>query len=162
MPRSRSIFIQSERVLRRSPFAPTCPARLIAPPNSSSFSVSVVLPASGCEMIAKVRRRAASVETSDIGAGAGQARSHKRKRRIIPAKTSRAGTRGSAAAAGLVAGELQFAQRAEHAERDRLETQAAVGLDHEVQVWRGAVAGIARQGDALALPDLLPDPHLCP
>src|ERR1700733_14551712 len=30
----------------------------MAPPNSSSFSVSVVLPASGCEMIAKVRRRA--------------------------------------------------------------------------------------------------------
>jgi hypothetical protein len=27
------------------------------PPNNSSFSVSVVLPASGCEMIAKVRRR---------------------------------------------------------------------------------------------------------
>src|SRR5215831_9804676 len=60
MPRSRSIFIQSERVLRRSPFALTWPARLMAPPNSSSFSVSVVLPASGWEMIAKVRRRATS------------------------------------------------------------------------------------------------------
>jgi hypothetical protein len=33
---------------------------LIAPPNSSNFSVKVVLPASGCEMIAKVRRRAIS------------------------------------------------------------------------------------------------------
>jgi DNA-binding NarL/FixJ family response regulator len=32
------------------------PAIWIAPPNSSSFSVSVVLPASGCEMMAKVRR----------------------------------------------------------------------------------------------------------
>ena len=32
----------------------------IAPPKSSSFSVSVVLPASGCEMIANVRRRAIS------------------------------------------------------------------------------------------------------
>ncbi len=30
----------------------------MAPPNSRIFSVSVVLPASGCEMIAKVRRRA--------------------------------------------------------------------------------------------------------
>src|ERR1700733_3483225 len=30
----------------------------MAPPKRSSFSVSVVLPASGCEMIAKVRRRA--------------------------------------------------------------------------------------------------------
>ncbi len=35
----------------------TSPASWIAPPNSSSFSVSVVLPASGCEMMAKVRRR---------------------------------------------------------------------------------------------------------
>src|SRR5438876_3245809 len=65
MPRSRSIFIQSERVLRRSPLALTCPARLIAPPNSSSFSVSVVLPASGCEMIAKVRRRATSAASGE-------------------------------------------------------------------------------------------------
>src|SRR4051812_45761777 len=65
MPRSRSIFIQSERVLRRSPLALTWPARLMAPPNSSSFSVSVVLPASGCEMIAKVRRRATSAEIGE-------------------------------------------------------------------------------------------------
>lgn len=34
--------------------------QLIAPPNSSSFSVSVVLPASGWEMIAKVWRLATS------------------------------------------------------------------------------------------------------
>src|SRR4029453_13345385 len=60
MPRSRSIFIQSDRVFRRSPLALTCPARLMAPPKSSSFSVSVVLPASGWEMIANVRRRATS------------------------------------------------------------------------------------------------------
>src|SRR3954468_17519220 len=37
----------------------------MAPPNSSSFSVSVVLPASGCEMMAKVRRRATSSESGD-------------------------------------------------------------------------------------------------
>src|SRR5450631_1682586 len=65
MPRSRSIFIQSERVLRRSPLALTCPARLMAPPNSSNFSVSVVLPASGCEMMAKVRRRATSAASGE-------------------------------------------------------------------------------------------------
>src|SRR5262245_31325596 len=65
MPRSRSIFIQSDRVLRRSPLALTCPARLMAPPNSSSFSVSVVLPASGWEMIANVRRRATSSESGE-------------------------------------------------------------------------------------------------
>ena len=58
MPRSRSTFIQSEWARRCSPRALTAPAAWIAPPNSSSFSVSVVLPASGCEMIAKVRRRA--------------------------------------------------------------------------------------------------------
>src|SRR3954471_22286264 len=52
--------IQSERVERRSRLALTWPARLMAPPNSSSFSVSVVLPASGCEMIANVRRRSTS------------------------------------------------------------------------------------------------------
>jgi hypothetical protein len=57
MPRSRSIAIQSERARRRSPRALTSPANWIAPPNSSNFSVKVVLPASGCEMIAKVRRR---------------------------------------------------------------------------------------------------------
>jgi hypothetical protein len=47
MPRSRSIFIQSERVWMRSFLAFTSPASWIAPPNSSSFSVNVVLPASG-------------------------------------------------------------------------------------------------------------------
>src|ERR1044071_8871095 len=67
MPRSRSIAIQSERVARRPRLAFTCPARLIAPPNSSSFSVSVVLPASGCEMIAKVRRRSTAAASGDCG-----------------------------------------------------------------------------------------------
>jgi hypothetical protein len=56
IPRSCSIFIQSDRARRRSPRARTCPAARIAPPDRSSFSVSVVLPASGCEMIANVRR----------------------------------------------------------------------------------------------------------
>jgi hypothetical protein len=60
MPRSRSTAIQSERTRRRSPRAFTSPANWIAPPNSSNFSVRVVLPASGREMIAKVRRRAIS------------------------------------------------------------------------------------------------------
>src|SRR5258708_699434 len=67
MPRSRSIFIQSEGVLRRSPLALTWPARLMAPPNNNSFSVSVVLPASGWEMIAKVRRRATSAASGERG-----------------------------------------------------------------------------------------------
>src|SRR5271165_6434371 len=35
----------------------------MAPPNSRIFSVSVVLPASGCEMIAKVRRRATGLSS---------------------------------------------------------------------------------------------------
>src|SRR5690242_15206112 len=36
----------------------------MAPPNSSSFSVKVVLPASGCEMMANVLRRLISLEIS--------------------------------------------------------------------------------------------------
>ena len=60
MPRSRSTAIQSERTRRRPPRALTSPANWIGPPNSSNFSLKVVLPASGCEMIAKVRRRAIS------------------------------------------------------------------------------------------------------
>src|SRR5205085_2688022 len=55
----------SERVERRSRLALTCPASWIAPPNNRSFSVSVVLPASGWEMIAKVRRRSTSVAMGD-------------------------------------------------------------------------------------------------
>ena len=38
----------------------TAPAVCMAPPKSRSFSVSVVLPASGWEMIAKLRRRSIS------------------------------------------------------------------------------------------------------
>src|ERR1700734_729009 len=60
MPRSRSTAIQSERTRRRSPRALTSPAIWMAPPNSNSFSVSVVLPASGWEMMAKVRLGAAT------------------------------------------------------------------------------------------------------
>src|SRR5438552_5292682 len=69
MPRSRSIVIQSERARRRSPRALTAPAIWMAPPNSSSFSVRVVLPASGCEMIAKVRRRPISAARPLMGQG---------------------------------------------------------------------------------------------
>ena len=64
MPRSRSMPIQSERVRRRSPLARTLPASWMAPPARSRRSVSVVLPASGCDMIAKVRRRAISAVIS--------------------------------------------------------------------------------------------------
>src|SRR5689334_17726127 len=60
MPRSFSIAIQSDWVVRRFRLALTWPASWMAPPNSRSFSVSVVLPASGWEMMAKVRRRSIS------------------------------------------------------------------------------------------------------
>ena len=60
MPRCCSRRIQSEVAWRAALRPFTVPAIWIAPPNSSSFSVSVVLPASGCEMMAKVRRRAIS------------------------------------------------------------------------------------------------------
>src|SRR5688500_18268413 len=66
IPRCFSISIQSEVACREALRAFTLPAMWIAPAKSRSFSVSVVLPASGCEMIAKVRRRVTSWGT-DIG-----------------------------------------------------------------------------------------------
>src|SRR5262245_52994243 len=60
MPRCFSSAIQSEVAWRAALRPLTVPAIWIAPPNNSSFSVSVVLPASGCEMMANVRRRAVS------------------------------------------------------------------------------------------------------
>jgi hypothetical protein len=42
----------------------------MAPPNSNSFSVSVVLPASGCEMMAKVRRREISLASGESATSA--------------------------------------------------------------------------------------------
>jgi hypothetical protein len=75
MPRCCSIFIQSERARRASPRALTAPATWMAPPNSSSFSVSVVLPASGCEMMANVRRRPAGWPARAASDAAGMAES---------------------------------------------------------------------------------------
>src|SRR6187455_2676537 len=60
MPRCFSISIQSLVAWRLALRALTLPAIWIAPENSSSFSVSVVLPASGWLMIANVRRRRTS------------------------------------------------------------------------------------------------------
>src|SRR5512135_1160401 len=67
MPRCFSISIQSEVAWREALRAFTEPAIWIAPENSSSFSVSVVLPASGWEMMAKVRRRRTWGLRSDMG-----------------------------------------------------------------------------------------------
>src|SRR5258708_36666415 len=65
MPRCFSTSIQSDVAWRELLRALTVPAIRIAPPKSSSFSVSVVLPASGCEMIANVRRWATSKARSE-------------------------------------------------------------------------------------------------
>src|SRR5436305_12728424 len=65
MPRCFSISIQSLVAWRVALRAFTLPAIWIAPAKSRSFSVRVVLPASGCEMIAKVRRRAVSRAMAD-------------------------------------------------------------------------------------------------
>src|SRR6188474_1076154 len=76
MPRCFSISIQSDVACREALRAFTEPAIWIAPENSSSFSVSVVLPASGWEMMAKVRRRRTSApkEEADKGnSGTGRA-----------------------------------------------------------------------------------------
>ncbi len=66
IPRCCSSRIQSEVACRVALRPLTVPAIWIAPPNNSSFSVSVVLPASGCEMMAKVRRRAISCSSVDM------------------------------------------------------------------------------------------------
>ena len=70
MPRCCSTSIQSEVAWRALLRDFTVPAIWIAPPYSSSFSVSVVLPASGCEMMANVRRRdtsrASAVSGGDV------------------------------------------------------------------------------------------------
>ena len=56
IPRSRSICIQSETADCRPRLAFTAPASWMAPPYRRSFSVSVVFPASGWLMMAKVLR----------------------------------------------------------------------------------------------------------
>src|SRR5689334_10593211 len=65
MPRCFSSAIQSEVACRAALRPLTVPAIWIAPPNSSSFSVRVVLPASGWEMMAKVLLRLISSVISD-------------------------------------------------------------------------------------------------
>src|SRR5512137_1329126 len=77
MPRCFSSSSQSEVAWRAALRPLTVPANWIAPPNSSNFSVSVVLPASGWEMIAKVRRRATSAASGvrDGDSAAAMARS---------------------------------------------------------------------------------------
>src|SRR5690349_9843558 len=71
MPRCCSSRIQSDVACRAALRPLTVPASWIAPPNSNSFSVSVVLPASGCEMMANVRLRAVScpVEVMEFSVG---------------------------------------------------------------------------------------------
>ena len=69
MPRSFSSAIQSDVAWRAALRPFTEPAIWIAPPNSSSFSVSVVLPASGWLTMAKVRRRRVSCRWVDMGQG---------------------------------------------------------------------------------------------
>src|SRR4051812_50036426 len=69
IPRCFSISIQSDVAWREALRPFTAPAIWIAPENSSSFSVSVVLPASGWEMMAKVRRRRGSAAKGEADTG---------------------------------------------------------------------------------------------
>src|SRR5882762_1845904 len=70
MPRFFSSSIQSDVVARWFLRAVTEPASCTAPPYNSSFSVNVVLPASGCEMMANVRRfEISSVMLTKVGNG---------------------------------------------------------------------------------------------
>ena len=67
MPRCFSISIQSEVAWRSDLRDFTVPATAMALPISRSFSVMVVLPASGWEIIAKVRRFATSAACLVMG-----------------------------------------------------------------------------------------------
>jgi len=88
MPRSRSTAIQSERTRRRAPRAFTSPASWIAPPNSSYFSVKVVLPASGCR-----NDRKGAPARNLVGQGAHQSAIAVARVRAVARKRSRcAGT----------------------------------------------------------------------
>ena len=55
IPRCFSMSIQSDVAVFLILLLLTAPATCICPPKSRSFSVSEVLPASGCAMIANVR-----------------------------------------------------------------------------------------------------------
>ena len=96
MPRLRSSSIQSEVVVRWFFRAVTDPASWTAPPYSSSFSVRVVLPASGWEMIANVRRRA----TSFIKSTASPSRYQRAPANKSPRQRGRGGEFTSSAARG--------------------------------------------------------------
>jgi len=64
MPRACSNSIQSDLAWRWLERACTAPARWTAPAYNNSFSVNVVFPASGWEMMANVRRRSTSRRNS--------------------------------------------------------------------------------------------------
>src|SRR5690606_18454695 len=142
MPRSFSSAIQSEVAWRAALRPLTEPAVWIAPPNSSSFSVSVVLPASGWEMMAKVRRRAASVATSGMAAAPATGALEGRE----------AGDYSGSGQGACFPRKAQLALRAGHAERDRGPRQPGVGLHREVQVPATAAAAVAGAGERM--PDL--------
>src|SRR3954466_9247104 len=94
----------------------------MAPPNSRSFSVKVVLPASGCEMMAKVRRRSISPASGE---------------RLWPAPGARIGA--------FIPGYLQsHGPDSRHSER-RIESKLAFRLfDGELAVIFGHVVDARR------------------
>jgi hypothetical protein len=122
MPRCFSSSIQSDVAARCVLRPRTAPATSMQPPNSSSFSVSVVLPASGCEMIANVRRRETSRRTDG------------RRRGVRFGRASQVGH-------GLAERQLAFGQPDElaglhrrHGQRQRLRIGVAdvlAGQDHQ-------------------------------
>src|SRR6266550_8211380 len=90
MPRFLSSSIQSDVVARWFLRALTDPASCTAPPYSSSFSVNVVLPASGCEMMANVRRfEISSVMLTKVGNGNRETGADKEGKRGFPRATTK-------------------------------------------------------------------------
>src|SRR5688500_832138 len=119
MPRSCSSFIQSDVACRAARRAFTDPAVWMAPPYSRSFSVSVVLPASGWLMMAKVRRRAisaAAVRRTAVCIELGSVRVRKGNGPSTPEAVGRAARQDPLAARGP---HLAFARRLGRTGSDR-------------------------------------------
>src|SRR5688572_32144652 len=146
MPRCCSRRIQSDVAWRAALRPLTVPAIWMAPPNSSSFSVSVVFPASGCEMIAKLRRRVISSFAFMAGRGSRGARDCSGSGCLQRAELEAVDQGVLAAGCRLViAAPRAYALEAESViERDR----RAVAATHlEERIAHAAVARMRKQRD---------------
>ena len=170
MPRCRSISMKSDVAPRLILFDLTAPATWIAPPKSSSFSVRVVLPASGWLMMAKVRLRSISCFSSIVflcrlpvygvcRAAILPLRSGRRSDRVSPDSScslSLGGKRSPFCFAGLIVAldrpeEIlpQSARRRTAVPRRDCQTAASFRLDGFVMPYRHSAVSVSRAWPAM-------------